>query len=83
MNAPERYWNHRVVRHKQDDANEPYYWAVHEAHYEGGECVAIAVEPLRMMTGDGVTGVRWMLQRMRRAVMKPVLDAETLKELES
>jgi hypothetical protein len=77
-------WNYRVMRHAPDPAKglrEPWY-AIHEVYYRNDEVDDLSVgvseteythDPITVSGGD-LDELRWMLDKMREALEKPVLD---------
>lgn len=69
------FWNHRVVRRTEDDEE---LLSLHEAHYADGADPAgrpdtITLHPVAPYAED-IDGLRQVLDRMRAALDKPVLD---------
>lgn len=66
-------WNHRVVRTVSRDGE--VLLALHEAFYaEGAEVPeSITEEPVAVL-GDDISGLRWTLENMLRALEKPILS---------
>jgi hypothetical protein len=76
------YWNHRVVRrvwHPGTDREETTY-AIHEVFYGLSKKPIPTADPIDV-SGESVEELRETLQRMLRALDKPVLDYKTGKEL--
>lgn len=66
-------WNHRVIKRTFPDSADPStYFGIHEVFYapEGMSCTT---EPVDVFS-DSVEGLRETLERMLRALDKPVLD---------
>jgi hypothetical protein len=78
------HWNHRVVRriYNPGQESEEVLYGIHEAYYglEGETKPAITNDPTEPL-GETVEGLREELNRMLRALDKPVLDYETREEL--
>ncbi len=73
-----RVWNHRVIRHRNEAyEDEPYFYVVHEVHYEIGgdteEIVGWSVEGLAPR-GDTLEDLKIALERYLAALAKPVLE---------
>jgi hypothetical protein len=75
-----RYWNYRVMRVISPELPEEPMYQIHEVHYEGDKPRMVMVNPAPVMSED-VAGMRWVLDKMREALDKPVLDYETLEEV--
>lgn len=67
------HWNHRVIR--QQDADDSYYVAIHEVHYDDkGVPAAYTENPAVVLAGD-VDGLRWQLNHMLMACEAEILNA--------
>lgn len=82
----EPFWNHRVVHRRYPDSAEPDedFYAIHEAHYAEGTPVdgmprTITVEPVAP-SECSLDDLRWVLQRMLRALDKPVIEYDEVGE---
>jgi len=85
-------WNHRVIYHKADclDNNPDLSWdaylAIHEVHYdENGDPISLTENPVDVGGTDGkdsLIGIKWTLEQMMECLNKPILDYETLQEIE-
>lgn len=75
-------WNHRVVKRTYPAPSHETFFQIHEAYYYHGEgkTPSVTVEPTAPV-GETLEELRETLQRMLRALDKPVLDYETRKEL--
>lgn len=82
-------WNHRVVKrtytYKRGNGKElkEVVYGIHEAHYNRRSTRtpwAITADPIDVV-GDNVTGLRWTLRAMLRALKTPVLDYDTRREI--
>ena len=77
-------WNFRVIRRKD---NEGYYDAIHEVYYkENGEIDSITENPISVLVNkydieEGHSIVD-ELNRMIEGAAKPVIDYDTLKEID-
>ncbi len=68
------HWNHRVMRHV-DKKNGGVYFAIHETYYGvEGESGDIWTEQPVAVIGESVDGLRQTLERMLKALDKPVLE---------
>lgn len=79
-------WNHRVVRRVFPDApGTPVLYGIHEAFCDNqGRVWGITEEPVRV-TSDGeepdpVAALRWTLDKMLKALDKPVIDYDKIPE---
>lgn len=72
--APERYWNCRVIEFPSD---EETWYAIHEVHYWHGRPCAYTAEPaaLGWISIDDPGGASNRLERFREALRKPYLKA--------
>ena len=89
-----RVWNHRVIRHRNEaDEDEPYFYVVHEVHYEidgDSEEVVAWSEEGRAPQGETLEDLKIALERYQAALAKPVLeempggdgDVPTLREVD-
>jgi hypothetical protein len=65
-------WNYRVIR--QTKGVETFL-AIHEVYLDSvGNPTAITKEPVEVM-GENEDELRWVLDRMREALDRPVLEA--------
>jgi hypothetical protein len=71
-------WNYRVVRHLDPTEPQGYVFAMHEVHYDDqGKPVAMTERPCGIVS-DKVFGLSEILNKMREAFEKPVLNAEDI-----
>jgi|TARA_R110002167_G_scaffold117173_6_gene292959 hypothetical protein len=70
------YWNYRVV------SREDYY-GVHEVHYDDDGQVEFLTEYAVTVTGDDVEELKWVLHHMEANLALPVINYETMKEIEN
>jgi len=85
-------WNYRVMRHKAGQLEEnpdlkwDEYLAIHEVYYDKkGNPDSITKEPIKVVGDDGedaFSSIKWILKEMTKALDKPILDYDTLKEIE-
>ncbi len=77
------HWNYRVVRkYTPEPGNfEDYSYAIHEAHYKKNGSVEAVTENDIAACGESVEDVKWHLDMMQKALTKPVIDYDTLKEI--
>lgn len=76
-------WNHRVVRkeYTYPDGYVEVSYGIHEVFYvEGETSLAFTTNPVAPV-GESVEELRITLERMLRALDKPVIDYETREEL--
>lgn len=81
-------WNYRVVRIPHYDTENPPKWAtgnemdyeIRTAYYEGDKVVALADRGFAPY-GDTPRELRKDLKMMKKALEKPILDYNTLKEV--
>ena len=75
-------WNHRVVKRTYPEPSGETFYQIHEAYYglNGSGKPSITVDPMYAI-GESVDELRETLQRMLRALDKPVLDYETREEI--
>lgn len=70
------HWNYRVMIHP-DVKGDEVYQAIHEVYYDDdGKVTGWTDSPISV----GGEDVAWVLDRMREALEKPVLDFKTGKE---
>lgn len=78
-------WNHRVIRTSSGFDDEPWYYAIHEVHYEGDQVTFWTQNPVHVGADEGLGGLIWVLDKMRECLSKPVLeideDGVTLREV--
>jgi|TARA_R110000782_G_scaffold170463_2_gene262200 hypothetical protein len=71
------YWNYRVV-------NKEGYFGIHECHYDDdGQIQHITENAVNVIGDDDVEGLRWVLHHMEANLALPVINYETLKEIEN
>jgi len=85
-------WNHRIIYHKADKLKEnpkiqwEEYLAVHEVYYdENGNPHSITEEPCVIIGEEGkdsLMSIKWTLEKITEAMNKPILNYETLKEID-
>lgn len=72
-------WNHRVVKHVNPhplDEDEKYYYQIHEVYYNAdGSIWSMTKEPIAPY-GNSLEELQETLTWMKRALGKPVLDAD-------
>ena len=61
-------WNYRVVRTKFPDGEEEF--GIHEMYYDSD---APTADPVPVV-GESINHLRWILDRMREALDKPVIE---------
>jgi len=73
------HWNHRVIRHSGKDG-EPDYLKIHEVHYESEDDSnpSLVTEDGVSVGGETIEDIMWVLDRMKEALAKPILDFESL-----
>lgn len=69
-------WNHRVVKRIYPEPSGETFYQIHEAYYGLEDKPLITTEP-KALVGESIDELRETLQRMLRALDKPVLDYET------
>ena len=75
------HWNHRVVRRVYPGALDgEVAYQIHEAYYGLEDKLVITKEPDHPQ-GETLAELRKDLERMLRALDKPVLDYETREEI--
>jgi hypothetical protein len=73
------HWNHRVIATKQDDPDNPYYYAIHEVHYdEAGNVEGWTVDPTPV-SGEDLDDLKWVLESMQKCLGTPVLYEHELE----
>ena len=73
-------WNYRVVRRvfKSKRGEDEVTHFIHEAYYShDGKQISITKDPV-VVSGDDLG---WVLDRMQRALSRPVIDYDTLEEV--
>jgi hypothetical protein len=84
-------WNHRVVYHKagflKDNPGLKWeeYLAIHEVFYDDNdEPTSMTEQPVTIVSdgSEALIEIKWTLEQMLKATDKPILDFETLKEIE-
>ena len=77
---PRRTWNYRVMRFEH---GEDAWEAIHEVHYEGGRLLAYSTEPAVLMwnESDGSLAALRCMERMKEALLKPVLTEADFKDV--
>ena len=86
------HWNYRLVLHPAGELkNNPVlkwdeYIAMHEAHYnDDGELENITKNPITIMGDEGkdsLSSIKWILENMAEALQKPIVNYDTLKEID-
>jgi hypothetical protein len=67
-------WNYRVMRRVDPDGTD--WFAIHEVYYDAaGNPDGYTENPVDV-SGDSLEGLSWVLDRMREALNKPILDEE-------
>ena len=74
------HWNHRVVKRTYPAPSNETFYQIHEAYYGVENKPAITEEPDYPL-GESIEELREDLQRMLRALDKPVLDYDTREEI--
>jgi hypothetical protein len=70
-------WNHRLMRHKE---NGEEWLEMHEVYYnKTGQITKWTVGPIAPHADDK-SGMVWVLNRMKEATKKPVLDYDMQPE---
>ncbi len=74
-------WNHRVVQTTHKFGDETFHtFGIHECYYdENGKIWAASMEP-EALTADDVEGLKWSLDKIRKAFESPVLNLEDIPE---
>ncbi len=77
-------WNYRVLRRESNPiwGETFYYHAIYAVYYNGDKPSTCSKEPTNPYSEEGVDVLRADLQRMMEALDKPVLDYETLEEVD-
>jgi len=85
-------WNHRVVYHKAGFLKKnpglkwDEYLSIHEVYYdENDKPENMTEQPVTILSSGGeesLAEIKWTLQEMLKATEKPILDFETLEEIE-
>lgn len=70
------YWNYRVV-------NKDGYLGIHECHYDDDGQVQYLTENAVDVIGDDVEEVKWVLHHMEANLALPIIDYETMKEIQN
>jgi hypothetical protein len=75
-------WNYRVLQFV-DPATEELWQAIHEVHYdESGDPASYSEDPAVVMSHDASNAradLGWVLDKMREALLKPVLVERDFK----
>jgi hypothetical protein len=66
------HWNYRVLRYDGVDGD---YFVIDEVHYDDAGNPRSHTEAGCTIGSDSHDGLNWILDRMREAVSKPILDA--------
>lgn len=70
------HWNHRVVQRMVTDFGEPVSWlGIHEVFYGFPEGLGWTNEPIAV-EGESIAELRETLERMMRALDKPIIIDE-------
>ncbi len=71
-------WNYRVVRTKNDGLDlledEKYSYEIHEVYYDDNGKVSAYSEMPMSPYGSNLNNLQDMLQKMRDATLKPILE---------
>jgi len=73
-----KYWNYRVLR-KQGSFGLEY--GIYEVHYTNGKPDSNE-ENESIAFGESASELFWKIEQYRNALRKPVLDYDTLQEIE-
>jgi len=72
------HWDYRIIYH--GETIEPWY-GVHEVYYSDKErIVAYSEDPISVTSEDGIEGINWHLEKMRKAMKKSILSANELSK---
>lgn len=71
-------WNHRVIRKKQDDPDEPYFYQIHEVHYNDDGEVWLWTENPTSPCGGDIEELKRDLLHFAEALDEPILDWDEL-----
>ncbi len=70
------HWNYRVIRHEH---NGETWMEIHEVYYDGNDVVVSYSEfPASVSSSEGVDGLKWVLDKMKECLEKPVLTPADL-----
>lgn len=74
-------WNHRVMIHRHD--NDETYYAIHEVYYgvDGADSVSWTDNPVAPY-GETIEELRETLERMLKALDKPILEYSKYVDIE-
>ena len=86
-------WNYRLVYHPPSkykigdkEFNREEYLAIHEVHYDDdGKPHAASKDALGILGDEGedsLVSIKWILEKMMEALEMPILDYDTLKEID-
>lgn len=68
-------WNYRVLKFV-DETGEVYF-AIHEVFYQDLKPVSYGHSPALILS-ENVDGLKWSLNKMAEATLKPVIDSSDL-----
>ena len=76
-------WNYRVVKttHKIGEEIIDSY-GIHEAYYDNDIITSVTESPINIYSEEGMEGLRKEFEGLRKALECPVIDYDTLKEIE-
>lgn len=76
-------WNHRVVRRTYPNTHmdDSIVYEIHECYYrEDGTIEGLTQEPIRIVE-ESMDDLRKTIQRLTQCLEKPIIDYDTLQEL--
>ena len=72
-------WNYRIIAHTEEAPGENWL-GIHEVYYRDGDDahpLSYTVDAVGVVSTEGMTGMRWVLDRLAEALKKPILtDAD-------
>ena len=78
-NGSPGHWNHRVVKHWCEAAEE-FYYTIEECHYNKGQKTPFGFTEGLTVNGESIEGLRWTLKHMLKALENPVVVASKYGE---
>jgi len=74
-------WNHRILRHEEEDKSE--WFAIHEVFYNNeGIPHSCTENPISIIQPD-IEGIKWEIDKLAIAIDKPFIEYSYFEELEA
>tara|TARA_R100001230_G_C5569193_1_gene91421 strand:- start:156 stop:371 length:216 start_codon:yes stop_codon:yes gene_type:complete len=70
------HWNHRIVW--STDTKE---FGLHEVYYNEDQTIIGCTQKPVSVTGENISDLKWLVEHLKKALKRGVIDGETLEEL--